>query len=96
MKKSHTFDPSKKITKIECIISKLSNWIYEINFYHGEKRLVEVHTDAKFAAIFDEKVEVFEIAEDEQLIGCELHEKCEYIEDSIFRGVTWIKIKLTY
>ena len=40
------------------------------------------------------RVEVFEIAEDEQLIGCELHEIGEYFEGS-FAGVTWIKIKLT-
>jgi hypothetical protein len=39
------------------------------------------------------RVEVFEIAEDEQLIGCEIH---EWIDDNgSFAGVTWIKIKLT-
>ena len=42
------------------------------------------------------RVEVFEIAEDEQLIGCELH---EWIDDDghadFCAGVTWIKIKLT-
>ncbi len=39
------------------------------------------------------RVEVFEIAEDEQLIGCEIN---EWIDgDLAFTGVTWIKIKLT-
>ncbi len=40
------------------------------------------------------RVEVFEIAEDEQLIGCELHE-VTYDNEDIFAGVNWIKIKLT-
>ena len=41
------------------------------------------------------RVEVFEISQDEQLIGCELHEY-SYGRDIInFTGVTWIKIKLT-
>ena len=43
-----------------------------------------------------DRVEVFEIAEDEQLIGCELDE-IDINEDIpvYFIGVTWIKIKLT-
>jgi hypothetical protein len=41
------------------------------------------------------RVEVFEIAEDEQLIGCELHEMTYDNGNSDFVGVTWIKIKLT-
>ena len=41
------------------------------------------------------RVEVFEIAEDEQLIGCELHEYTDSDGDIDFAGVTWIKIKLT-
>ncbi len=46
----------------------------------------------------DGRVEVFEIAEDEQLIGCELHEMTYFDGNKnrhLFAGVTWIKIKLT-
>ncbi len=47
---------------------------------------------------FGGRVEVFEIAEDEQLIGCELDEiNPEYDggDNDYFKSVTWIKIKLT-
>ena len=30
----YTFDPSKKITKVEVIINKSEWWIIRINFYH--------------------------------------------------------------
>ncbi len=44
---------------------------------------------------FGGRVEVFEIAENEQLIGCELDECTDENGYYHFGGVTWIKIKLT-
>ena len=37
------------------------------------------------------RVEVLDIAEDEQLIGCELDQI-----RSFFRGVTWVKMKIRF
>ena len=37
----HWFDPAKKITRIECIIDDHEWYIFQINFYHGEERLVQ-------------------------------------------------------
>ena len=70
---SHTFEPNKKITKVECIINKDELWITLINFYSGQETLVQVgmkydHDVMKYGG----RVEVFEIEDDEQLIGCEL------------------------
>ena len=39
---SYTFDPSKKITKIESIVDKDEKWIIRMNFYQHEERLVKV------------------------------------------------------
>ena len=47
----------------------------------------------------DASEEIFDIAEDEQLIGCELSE-CIYtsfttgVKEIRFNGVTWLKIKV--
>ena len=90
--KSHKFNPSKKITKVECIIKKCEDWIIQINFFSGKQKLVNVgYSDydvARMIGVVGRK-EVFEIADDEQLIGCELDH-----ENNFFVGVTWIKIKL--
>ena len=40
--KSHTFDPAKKITKIQCIIDKTKYEIQQINFYINNERLIAV------------------------------------------------------
>ena len=40
IKDSHFFDPTKKITKIECIIDNNEDWIIRTNFYSGKERLV--------------------------------------------------------
>ena len=87
---SHTFDPSKKITKIECILGKNEQKIRQINFYHHEERLAKVGLldgDLKMRA---GRREVFEIADDEQLIGCDL----DYCKNRL-RGVTWMKWKIS-
>ncbi len=71
--KSHTFDPNKKITKVECIINKSTQYIMRINFYTGQKRLVLVGNDYDdYVKEYGGRIEIFEIADDEQLIGCEL------------------------
>ena len=72
----------KKITRIEHIIHKDEVDLMRINFYHYQERLVQVEkiwypSDSHiydYSYVFDHagRVEVFKIAEDEQLIGCEL------------------------
>ena len=65
-----------------------------ISFYHDEERLVQIgcsDNDLK-NYFFGERREVFEIAEDEQLIGCEL----EYDENCWFCCVTWLKMKTIF
>jgi hypothetical protein len=39
---SHSFDPNKKITKVEVIISKDEDCLLQINFYSGKETLVKV------------------------------------------------------
>ena len=64
-KNIHTFDPTKKITKVECIINKDECYIIRINFYHHEKILVKVGTGSVIQFERDAgRVEVFEIADD--------------------------------
>ena len=70
---SHTFDPSKKITKIEHVIQN-ENRILRINFYSGKEKLVMVGFDNERVK-FNARIEEFVIGEDEQLIGCELDHK---------------------
>jgi hypothetical protein len=60
-----------------------------INFYSGDKTLVQVGADDAPVKVYGGRVETFEIGTDEQLIGCEL----SYC-DRLFRGVTWLKIIL--
>ena len=99
--KSHTFDQNKKITKVECIIHKLESVIMRINFYSGQETLVKVgwrndKVKDEIVKMFGGRVESFEIAADERLIGAELDSKV-YKEsgEGYFMGVTWIKMKVT-
>ena len=93
---SRTFDPTKKITRIEVFILKYELNIDQINFCCDEQILVMVGgTNNVFEVLKNGgRVEIFEIAEDEQLIGCELH---QYKKNSAiyFAGVTWLKMKMT-
>ena len=93
--KSYIFDPSKKITKIVCIDRNDEVHIAQINFFSGEDRLVAVGTDDENAKQFCEKVEVFEIADDEQLIGCKLDQGVLY-GMNYFLGITLIKMKVRF
>jgi hypothetical protein len=80
---SHTFDTKKKITKVECIIHKNERWILRINFYSGrntlknfysgQETLVQVGCTDDHVKMWGKRVESFEIAADEQLIGAELY-----------------------
>ena len=88
--KSHTFDPNKNITKVEVVVHSDEEWIIRINFYSGQERLVKVGwDDDDYVKRWGGRVESFEIADDEQLIGAEL-----YVSDCYFCGVTFLKCKI--
>ena len=59
-----------------------------INFYHHGERLVAVggHSSEGFVEEYGGRREVFDLADDEQLIGCELDYGTNY-----FFGVSWLK-----
>ena len=68
-----------------------------INFFHHHQTLIML---GKFAEKYKKKGkrrEVFLIADDEQLIGCQLFEGKNDLEGGIlrFRGVSWLKMKAT-
>ena len=92
---SHTFDQNKKITKVECIIIDIEAYILQINFYSGQETLVKVGMDDYDVKKRGKRVESFEIAADEQLIGAELYHG-EHNNNGIdrLRGVTWLKCKI--
>ena len=62
-----------------------------INFYHHGERLVAVggHFSEAFVEEYGGRREVFDLADDEQLIGCELTDDGDF-----YVGVKWIKIRL--
>jgi hypothetical protein len=66
-------------------------WIGQINFYSGTETLVKLGEPDEFIQLETARVELFEIAFDEQLIGCELN----IDEDDYFIGLTWLKWKLS-
>ena len=94
---SHTFDQSKKITRIKTIIHSNENDILQINFFAGEQLLCKLgcHDDdlVKYYGVKD-RVVTFEIAADEQLIGCELYNGPNGYGNDFFKGVTWMKWKI--
>ncbi len=68
-----------------------------INFYSGQETLVKVgYPYDEDVKLWGERVESFEIAADEQLIGAELYHG-EYDNDGFdfFLGVTWLKCKIS-
>ncbi len=74
VEESHTFDQNKKITKVECIIYQNECDILQINFYSGQETLVQVGMKYdEYVEAYRGRVESFEIAADEQLIGAELY-----------------------
>ena len=94
--KSHVFDKSKKITKIVIIVENSESLIDQIKFFSGEEVLCTVGYDDDFVQHYGGRVESFEIAADEQLIGCELDHGTKYDgdEDDFIRGITWLKWKI--
>ncbi len=93
---SHTFDSNKKIAKVECIIDKDDSYIIRINFYSGQETLVKVGLCDDDVKKYGGRVESFEIADDEQLIGAELYYGVVYnFGNDCFRGVTWFKCKIS-
>ena len=92
---SHTFDPTKKITRVEVIIEKFERSIVQINFFSGEERLVAVGLFDDYDKSWGGRRETFEMAADEQLIGCELdHGTSCSRKGDYFIGVTWLKWKI--
>ena len=67
-----------------------------INFYSGQETLVQVGGwNDDIVKMLGKRVEVFEIAADEQLIGAELyHGDCDNDGVDFIRGVTWLKCKI--
>ncbi len=64
--------------------------IIRINFYSGDELLVQTGLDDDdYVKEYGGRVESFEIAADEQLIGAELHYSEYY-----FLGVTFLKCKI--
>ncbi len=88
---SHKFDPNKKITKVECIIEKNEWHILQMNFYSGQETIGKVGDSDFGVADHGGRVEIFEIAADEQLIGAELYLAGN---SGYFHGVTWLKCKI--
>jgi hypothetical protein len=76
---SYKFDPNRKITRVEVIDDYYGE--IRIKFYSGENfsiKLLFLRQDEE-GDRDDIRSESFEIADDEQLIGCELHhELIEY------------------
>ncbi len=92
--KRHNFDPSKKITKVVMIIGQMEQDIIQIKFYSYAETLVKLgRYDDEEMEWYGERVEVFEICEDEKLIGCKLDEG-KLFDGLNFYGVTWIKMQI--
>ncbi len=66
-----------------------------MNFYSGQETLLKVGLGDVLVKRNGGRVEIFEIAADEQLIGAELHHG-DYNNDSkdYFFGMTWLKCKI--
>ena len=87
----HTFDRNKKITKVECIIHEYEWYIMRINFYSGQETLIKVLDNDEYVKRKGGRVESFEIASDERLIGCKID-----IDNKHYHGVTWLKMKVRF
>ena len=68
--------------------------IVRINFYHNEQRLVAVGADDMWAMRWGGRREVFNVADDEQLIGCELDQHEYDCGKYNWSGLTWTKMKV--
>ncbi len=70
--------------------------ICRINFYSGQETLVQLGWNDDNVKKYGGRVEIFEIAADEQLIGAELYYGTGDNWDGrdFFLGVTWFKCKI--
>ena len=68
----HSFDPAKKITRVECFIDTDEESFDKISFYSEQQRLYTIGDSEDEEKLNDNRKEVFDIADDEVLIGCEL------------------------
>jgi hypothetical protein len=66
-----------------------------LNFYSGHEELVDVG-DTDWNERFEGYWETLNIAEDEHLIGCELHQAKFYSDDFQFAGLRWLKMKVRF
>ena len=81
---------------MEGIINKNEFEICRINFYSGTETLLKVGwEDDDEVKEYGGRMETFEIAADEQLIGAELYHGPDGDDDDCFQGVTWLKCKIT-
>jgi hypothetical protein len=78
---------------VEVIIHKAEYYILRINFYSGTETLVQVGYPYDFVKEVGGRMETFEIAADEQLIGAELYHGPDGYGD-FFQGLTWLKCKI--
>ncbi len=74
------------------IIRKNEDWIIRINFYSGTETLVQVGWNDDEVKKYGGRMETFEIAADEQLIGAELYHGPD--GGDYFYGLTWLKCKI--
>jgi hypothetical protein len=80
---------------VEVIINKNEDVIIRINFYSGTETLVQVGYPYDVVKEVGGRMETFEIAADEQLIGAELyHGPDGYGGGDFFLGLTWLKCKI--
>ena len=93
---SHVFDQSKKITKIVTTVHWNEVDIAQIKFWSAQELLCTVGYPDDGKEPWGGRVVSFEIAADEQLIGCELeHGNQDYRgKGDYFKGVTWLKWKI--
>ncbi len=80
------------------IINNDETAIMRTNFYSGDELLVQTGYDNDDDRVkrYGGRVESFEIAADEQLIGAELyHGDYNNNGSDNFRGLTWLKCKIT-
>ena len=87
----HSFDPAKKITRVECFIDLFEENLDQINFYSGAERLVFLGMDDDCHNDSGRRQEVFDIATDKVLIGC----KSDIINTQ-YVSMTWLKTKVMF
>ena len=84
------FDQTRKITRIKVKVYKDELSIPQISFYSGTRELFTVGAEDGYVEYNGlGRVETFEIADDERLIGCHL----KGTEDR-FIGIRWVKMKI--